>query len=77
MATLRLGLRVVIGTQQRRNMPRLQRLAHHATRVLAKPVQLGLLAQLWRRTGPGSWPRQHFLHYFSVETPEASGRSNF
>src|SRR5918998_5724128 len=56
VATLPLGLRVVIGTQQRRNMPRLQRLAHHAARVLAKPVQLGLLAQLWRRTGTGSRP---------------------
>jgi hypothetical protein len=27
-------------------------LAHHAHRVLAQPVQVGLLAQLWRRTRP-------------------------
>jgi hypothetical protein len=52
VATLRLGLRVVIGPRQKRKMPGLQRLAHHAPRVLAKSVQVGLLAQLWRRTRP-------------------------
>ena len=30
----------------------LQRLAHHAHRVLVQPVQVGLLAQPWRRTRP-------------------------
>jgi hypothetical protein len=49
VATLRLGLRVVIGAQQETNMFRLQSLAHHAHRVLAQPVQVGLLVQEpWR-----------------------------
>src|SRR5215213_4826742 len=40
------------------NVPGLQRLAHHAHRVLRKSVQVGLLAQLWRRTRTGSLLRQ-------------------
>jgi len=43
---LRLGLKVVIRPRPKSNVPGLQRLAHHAHRVLAKPVQVGLLAQL-------------------------------
>ena len=53
-------------------MLQLQRLAHHAHRVLVQPVQeVGHLAQPWRRTRPGSLLRQHFLHYFSEEIPTA------
>jgi hypothetical protein len=33
-------------------MLQLQRLAHHARRILVQPVQAGLLAQPWRRTRP-------------------------
>jgi hypothetical protein len=33
-------------------MLQLQRLAHHAHRVPAQPVQVGLLVQPWRRTQP-------------------------
>jgi hypothetical protein len=69
VATLRLGLKVVVGPRQKRNVPGPQRIAYHAHRVLAKSVQVGLLAQLWRRTGTGSWLRQYFLHYFSVQIP--------
>jgi hypothetical protein len=69
VATLRLGLSVVIGPRQKRNLPGLQRLAHHAPRFLAKSVQFGLLAQLWLRTRTGSLLRQHFLHYFSEQIP--------
>jgi hypothetical protein len=50
-------------------MHQLQHLAHHAYRILVQPVQIGLLAQPWRRTRPGSLVRQHFLHYFSEEVP--------
>src|SRR5919112_3454993 len=32
----------------------LQRLAHHAHRILVQPVQVDHLAQPWRRTQPGS-----------------------
>jgi hypothetical protein len=69
VATLRLGLKVVIGPRQKSNVPGLQRLAHHAHRVLAKSVQVGLLAQLWRRTRTGSLLRHRFLHYFSEQIP--------
>jgi len=69
VATLRLGLRVVIGPQQITNMLGLQRLAHHSHQVHAQPVQVGLLAQPWRRTRPGSLPGQRFLYYFSAEAP--------
>ena len=68
MATLRLGLRLVIGPQQE-HMPRLQRLAHHAHQGNTQPVQVGLLATPWRRTRSGSLLGEHFLHYFSVEMP--------
>jgi hypothetical protein len=68
VATLRLGLKVVGGPQQE-HRPRLLRLAYHAPRVLAKPVRVGLPAQLWRRTGTGSLLRQHFLRYFREEIP--------
>ena len=44
MATLRLGLRVVIGAHQ----------------VLAEPVQVGLLAQPWRSTQRESLLGHHF-----------------
>jgi hypothetical protein len=54
-------------------MLQLQRLASHAHRVIVQPVQVGLLAQPWRRTRPGSLLRQHFLHYFSGEIPIAEG----
>jgi hypothetical protein len=47
----------------------LQRLANHALRVLAQCVWAGLLAQPWLRTGSGSLPHLHFLHYFSEEIP--------
>jgi hypothetical protein len=53
VATLRLGLRVVIGPKQE-HRTRLQRLANHATRVLAQPVRVGPPAQPWRRTRPQS-----------------------
>jgi hypothetical protein len=71
VATLRLGLRVVIGPRQKGNVPGLQSLAHHAHQVLVQPVQLCLLAQPWRagNAAPGSLPGQHFLHYFSEEVP--------
>jgi hypothetical protein len=52
MATLRLGLRVAIGPRRKSNVPGLQRLANHAHRILAQPVQVGLLAQPWQRTRP-------------------------
>jgi hypothetical protein len=68
VATLRLGSRVVIGPQQEHG-PRPQHLANHAHQVLAQPVRVGLPAQPWRRTRPGSLLRQHFLRYFSVEIP--------
>jgi hypothetical protein len=48
VATLRLGLRVVIGPRQKGNVPGLQRLARHAHRILVQPVQIGLLMQPWR-----------------------------
>ncbi len=48
-------------------MLQLQRLAHHAHRILVQPVLVGLLAQPWWRTRPGSLLPQHFLHYFSEE----------
>ena len=38
----------------------LQRLAHHAHRILVQPVQVGLLMQAWRRT------RSQGLCYFST-----------
>jgi hypothetical protein len=69
VATLRLGLRVVIGPRQKRTVLGPQRLAHHAHQILAQPVQVGFPAQPWRRTRPGSLLRQHFLRYFSVEIP--------
>jgi hypothetical protein len=50
-------------------MLQLQSLAHHAHRVVVQPVQVGLLAQPWRRTRTWSLLRQHFLHYFSEEIP--------
>jgi hypothetical protein len=50
-------------------MLQLQRLAHHAHRILVQPVQVGLLAQPWRRTRTWYLLRQHFLHYFSEEVP--------
>jgi hypothetical protein len=59
--------RLVWPLGDRKNMLQLQRLAHHAHRILAQPVQASLIAQPWRRTRPGSLPRQHFLHYFSEE----------
>jgi hypothetical protein len=71
VATMRLGLRVVIGPRRKSNVPGLQRLAHHAHRILVQPVQVGHLAQPWRRTRPGSLLRQHFLHYFSEEVPNS------
>ena len=37
---------------RKRDMLQLQRLAHHAHRVLVQPVQVGLLTQPWRRTRP-------------------------
>jgi hypothetical protein len=37
VATLRLGLRVVIGLRQKSNVPGLQLLARHAHQVLAQP----------------------------------------
>jgi hypothetical protein len=53
VATLRLGLRVVIGPRRKNNVPGLQRLAHHAHRILVQPVQVGLLVQEpWRWTQP-------------------------
>src|SRR5215216_1004350 len=52
VATLRLGLRVVIGPRRKSNEPGLQRLARHAHRILVHPVQAGLIAQPWRRTRP-------------------------
>ena len=59
-------------------MLQLQRLAHHAYRVLVQPVQVGRIAQPWRRTRPGSLPGQHFLHCFSEEIPRGErGHSNF
>jgi hypothetical protein len=54
VATLRLGLRVVSGAHQ----------------VLARPVQVGLLAQPRRRTRRGSLLGQHF----SVESGEEATR---
>jgi hypothetical protein len=45
----------------------LQSLAHPAHRILAQPVQAGLIVQPWRRPRPGSLPRQHFLHYSGEE----------
>ncbi len=60
MATLRLGLRVVIGAHQ----------------VLAEPVQVGLLAQPWRRTRPpGSLPGQPFNTTLVKKSQQANGAS--
>src|SRR5918995_4494299 len=49
VATLWLGLRVVIGPRRKSNVPGLQSLAHHAHQVFVQPVQVGLLMQEPRR----------------------------
>jgi hypothetical protein len=53
VATLGLGLRDLIGPQQETNVFGLQRLAHHAHRILVQPDQVGLPVQEpWQRTRP-------------------------
>ena len=44
MATLRLGLKVVIGPRRKSKVPGLQRLARHAHKILAQCVLAALLA---------------------------------
>jgi hypothetical protein len=68
VATLGLGLRVLSGPQQETNVFGLQSIANHAHRILVQPVQVGLLAQPWRRTRTWSLLREHFLHYGTFYT---------
>jgi hypothetical protein len=61
VATLRLGSRVVIGTHQ----------------VLAQPVQVGLLAQPWRRTRRGLCYVSIFYTKVVKKSREANGAFEF
>ncbi len=57
---MRVGLRVMIGPRQKRNLPGLQRLAHHAHQVLAQPVRSSLLAQHGGDCDHGLYPVSTF-----------------
>src|SRR5215218_2722587 len=56
-----------IGEETCSSCLQLQRLAHHAHRVLVQPVQVSLLAQPWRRTRPQGLCHVSTFHTTSVK----------
>jgi hypothetical protein len=52
-----------------------QRLAHHAHRVLVQPVQVSLIAQPWRRTRTWSLLREHFYTTLVKKSQQPNGAS--
>jgi hypothetical protein len=57
-------------------MLQLQRLTHHAHRTLVQPVQVGLLAQPWRRTRPqGLCQVSTFYTILVKKSQQANGAS--
>jgi hypothetical protein len=54
----------------------LQRLAHHAHRFLVQPVQVGLLAQPWRRTRPEGLCQVSTFYTILVKKSQQANRAS-
>jgi hypothetical protein len=54
-------------------MLQLQRLAHHAHRIIVRPVQAGLLAQPWQRTRPEGLC--HVSTFYTTLVKKSQGRT--